>query len=33
MAVPTNTYQTYGSAVQGGNAEDVMDRIYNITPF
>jgi hypothetical protein len=30
MAVPANTFQTYQAI---GNAEDVSDRIYNITPF
>ena len=30
MAVPANTFQTMQSI---GNAEDVSDRIYNITPF
>jgi Family of unknown function (DUF5309) len=30
MTVPTNTYQTYQAI---GNAEDVSDRIFNITPF
>ena len=30
MAVPANTYQTYQSI---GNAEDVSDRIHNITPY
>lgn len=29
-AVPSNTYQTYAAI---GNAEDVSDRIFNITPF
>lgn len=30
LAVPSNTYQTYQSV---GNAEDVSNRIFNITPF
>ena len=30
MAVPANTFQTYQAI---GNAEDVSDRIFNITPF
>lgn len=30
QAVPANTYQTYQAI---GNAEDVSDRIFNITPF
>lgn len=30
MAVPANTYQTYQSI---GNAEDVSNRIFNITPY
>lgn len=30
MAVPANTFQSYQAI---GNAEDVSDRIYNITPF
>lgn len=30
MAVPANTFQTYQAI---GNAEDVSDRIFNITPY